>query len=361
MIALAALIGLLYVGRVFFITIVVAGIITFLLEPVVQLFMRFRLPRAFASFLVCSITLTILYLAGLAVYTQLASLSEDLPVYSQRIGELVDTTSARIDEIEKRTMEAVLPKRMQAPAPTPDPNAGKRNRKKNEPAVPLPIQEVRIHPEPRPLIGYLSEYLANIYEVLITASFVPFLVYFMLSWSDHFRRGFLYLFEGEDRHIAGKCWEGVGEIARAYVVGNFFLGLLLGVVSAAFFFYMKIPYWPLVGAVSGLVSLVPYIGLPLAVTPPLIAAVPVISEPGQYVLIIIVIGFFHVMALNLLYPKMIGSRVHLNPLAVTLALMFWSMLWGGIGLVLAIPITAALKAVCDNVRRLQPYGKLLGD
>jgi predicted PurR-regulated permease PerM len=66
-------------------------------------------------------------------------------------------------------------------------------------------------------------------------------------------------------------------------------------------------------------------------------------------------------ALNFLYPKVVGSRVHLNPLVVTVALMFWGTLWGGIGLLLAIPITAGIKAVCDNVGSLQAFGKLLGD
>ncbi|WP_305017126.1 AI-2E family transporter [Mycobacterium tuberculosis] len=46
----------------------------------------------------------------------------------------------------------------------------------------------------------------------------------------------------------------------------------------------------------------------------------------------------HLFALNLLYPKIVGARVHLNPLAVTIALMFWGLIWGGIGLVLAVPI-----------------------
>ena len=60
-------------------------------------------------------------------------------------------------------------------------------------------------------------------------------------------------------------------------------------------------------------------------------------------------------------PKFVGSRVHLNPLAVTIALMLRGMLWGGIGLILAIPITAGIKAICDNVGSLKPYGRLLGD
>jgi predicted PurR-regulated permease PerM len=51
----------------------------------------------------------------------------------------------------------------------------------------------------------------------------------------------------------------------------------------------------------------------------------------------------------------------LNPLVVTIALLFWGAVWGGIGLILAIPITAGLKAVCDNVDSLKGYGELLGD
>jgi predicted PurR-regulated permease PerM len=74
-----------------------------------------------------------------------------------------------------------------------------------------------------------------------------------------------------------------------------------------------------------------------------------------------VIGFLHLIGLNLLYPRMVGGRVHLNPIAVTVSLMFWGLLWGGAGLVLAIPIVAGMKAVFDNIESLQGYGRLLGD
>jgi predicted PurR-regulated permease PerM len=111
---------------------------------------------------------------------------------------------------------------------------------------------------------------------------------------------------------------------------------------------------------SGFLSLVPYIGMPLALIPPLVAALPT-GSPTQYLFLLVSVGLLHLFALNLLYPKFVGSRVHLNPLAVTLALMLWGMLWGGIGLILAIPITAGLKAICDNVSSLKAYGRLLGD
>src|SRR5260370_37931544 len=78
--ATAAAVALLYFGRVFFITVLIAVIIAFLLDPLVGLVMKLKLPRAFASFIVCSIALLGLYLVGLGVYTEFANLVDDLPM-----------------------------------------------------------------------------------------------------------------------------------------------------------------------------------------------------------------------------------------------------------------------------------------
>jgi len=59
-------------------------------------------------------------------------------------------------------------------------------------------------------------------------------------------------------------------------------------------------------------------------------------------------------------PALVGKRVHLNALAVTVALLFWGWLWGAMGLILAIPITATLKVICDNMESWQPAGRWLG-
>jgi AI-2 transport protein TqsA len=69
----------------------------------------------------------------------------------------------------------------------------------------------------------------------------------------------------------------------------------------------------------------------------------------------------HLIALNVLYPRFLGPRLQLNPLAVTVALLVWGWLWGAIGLVLAIPITAAIKIVFDHIHSLKPYGTWLGE
>src|SRR5580692_4608660 len=81
--AVAATVALLYYGRVFFITIVIAITIAFLLDPLVTPFLKLRMPRSVASFIVCSVALLVLYLLGLGLYTQISGLAEEIPTFSQ--------------------------------------------------------------------------------------------------------------------------------------------------------------------------------------------------------------------------------------------------------------------------------------
>jgi predicted PurR-regulated permease PerM len=363
--AAAGGIALLYYGQVFFITVIIAFMIAFLLEPAVRLLMKIRMPRGLASFLVCALWLACLYFAGLGLYTEGVAMVEDLPAYGARINQIVESAAVRVDAFEQNVYRTLVPKRFQdqdaPPQPPPELPAvrGKKKPAEPPPSAP-PVQEVRLRQEPTAILSYVYDYLHSFYNVLLMASFIPFLVYFILSWGDHLRSRLLFTLEGEPRYTVAKALDGVGDMVRAYVVGNFLLGILLSVASVILFASVSLPYWQVVGPMSGFLSLVPYIGMPLALIPPLVAALPK-NEPALYLFLLVSVGLLHLFALNLLYPKFVGSRVHLNPLAVTIALMLWGILWGGIGLLLAIPITAGIKAICDNVSSLKPYGRLLGD
>ena len=361
--ATAGSVALLYYGQVFFITIIIAFMIAFLLEPAVRMLMKFRMPRGLASFLVCALWLGCIYFAGLGLYTEGLAMADDLPAYGARINQIVESAAVRVEGFETNVYRTLVPRRFQDQdaVPQPPPETGVRGKRKAaEPLPAPPVQEVRVRQEPTAVVSYIYDYLHSFYSVLLMASFIPFLVYFILSWGDHLRSRLLFTLEGEPRYTVAKALDGVGDMVRAYVVGNFLLGILLSVASGILFASVKLPYWPLVGPLSGFLSLVPYIGMPLALIPPMIAALPK-GEPALYLFLLAAVGLLHLFALNLLYPKFVGSRVHLNPLAVTIALMLWGMLWGGMGLILAIPITAGIKAVCDNVSSLKPYGRLLGD
>jgi predicted PurR-regulated permease PerM len=358
-VATGVIIAVLYFGRVFFITSIVAVVIAFILEPFVVLLTRFRFPRPLASFVVCTLALVFLYVVGAGAYAQVAVLIGDLPRYGERIAQIEGNVQHRLNEAEQQTRSLLFPSKP-PPPPPPQPARTSKRFRTQPPAPAAPVPEAPVHEERTPLTDFITSNIGNFYQILLTVSFVPFLVYFMLSWHDHINRSFLQFFHGEDRLVAARSLQGVAEMVRAFVVGNFVLGFLLAVASSTVFWWMKLPYPVLVGPLSGFLSLVPYVGLPLAMLPPLFSALAINQVP-IYAGVIGVVAVLHLIALNLLYPKVVGSRVHLNPLVVTFSLMLWGFLWDAPGLLLAIPMTAALKAVCDNVKGLRPIGKFLGD
>jgi predicted PurR-regulated permease PerM len=360
-IAFGVVIALLYWARVFFITFFTGVAIAFILEPFVALLMRIRFPRSLASFVVCSVALLAVYLMGLGAYTQVSSLIEDYQQnYGQKVADSVENVRASVEEMEKAIYRIVIPARQQQKQQQAI-DSRQRRKKAAEPVPVTPPPETVPAADRLPVAEYLFSRLGSVYQILLMSSFVPFLVYFMLSWRDHAHRSFLQFFEGEDRLIAARSLERIAELVRGFVVGNFALGLLLASISSLIFWKLGLPYPMLTGPLSGFFSLVPYIGLPLALAPPLVVSLMVFQSISSYVLLAAMVMLLHILALNLLYPKLVGSRVHLNPLVVTVALMFWGFLWDAAGLILAIPLTAGIKAVCDNVASLRQYGRFLGD
>jgi predicted PurR-regulated permease PerM len=135
--------------------------------------------------------------------------------------------------------------------------------------------------------------------------------------------------------------------------------LMVITVSSAFFWILGLDYPILTGIVSGLLNMVPYIGAVLAWLPAFVIALAKWRTISYFVLIAVVLTMTHVLALNLVAPKLVGRRVRLNAVAITVALLFWGWVWGGMGLVLAIPITATLRVICDHTESWKPIGRWL--
>jgi predicted PurR-regulated permease PerM len=364
-IAAGVVVAILYWARAVFITATVAVIIALILQPFVDLLMRLRFPRGLAAFVVCVLGLLAVYLAGAAAWNQIAGLQAEVPAFKERLGTIVEDVSTRLRDVEDSSARVFMPRKTPtAPLETPPPVRSRRRKALTSPPASRPpgeIQEVRIHQDTNPLLDYIYSRLSTLYQFMLMASFVPFLVYFMLSWQDHIHRNFLRFFDGPDRATVSRSIAGIAGMARAFVVGNFLIGVIAAAIGSAAFAALRLPFPLLAGVLSGFLSLFPYIGIALSLLPPLFAAV----AGGASTTVVLSAAAFaagiHLLAMNVLYPKLVGARVHLNPLIVTFALMFFGFLWDAAGLVLAIPITAGVKAVCDNVSALRPYGRFLGD
>jgi predicted PurR-regulated permease PerM len=228
--------------------------------------------------------------------------------------------------------------------------------KSEKPASPLAPPRA-----PSPSVwGIFFRGVSSIWQVLLLLSFIPFLVYFMLTWQQHARSATVMLFSMPHRHAAYTTIGLISAMVRSFLIGNFLVGLFMSVISTVVFGIIHLPSFYVVGFVSGFLSLIPYLGVILASVAPLLVGLGHVHSPGLLTIVVTVVAL-HLFGLNVLYPKFLGDRLQLNPLAVTIALLFWGGLWGAVGLVLAVPITAAMKIIFDNIDSLRPYGTWLGE
>jgi predicted PurR-regulated permease PerM len=183
----------------------------------------------------------------------------------------------------------------------------------------------------------------------------------MLNSKDHLWAATLNLFPREKRQQAENVIHQIGLMLRQFALGNLLVALITAIPICLVFAYLRLQYALVLGLLAACVSLIPYIGVALALVPPLMVALMQFDSVKPFLILAATVAAAHFIAVNILTPRLVGHRLNLNALAVTLGMMFWAWLWGGFGLILAVPITAAIKAVCDNVDKLKPYGAWMGE
>jgi predicted PurR-regulated permease PerM len=335
-VAVIAAIGLIYLLKLVLVTALASLLLAFVLEPVVSGLARIRVPRAFGALL--AVVLMVGLAAGLTFffYGRAVDFAIQLPKYSGKIRSSLAVLREQTRQIEESTRSVIA-----------SPRAGK---------APLAV-EVQEAPG---LSRVISAGGGTLGEVFLAISFVPFLVYFMLTWKDHAHSTTVRLFPKEHRLVAHRTVGRISAMIRGFIAGNVLIGLLNALVSVIVFWQLGIPYFYFLGVISGFASLIPYVGVFLALLPPLAGGVGLVSGRGVLVILLTVVGL-HVLTLNVLYPKIVGKRLRLNPLAITLALLFWAWIWGAMGLILAVPIVGATKIICDYIDPLRGVGAWLGD
>ena len=308
-----------------------AILLTFMLSPVVQALEYVHLPRAMAALISVVALLAVLYGVTVASYNQALTFADNLPKYSQKIRSMLQPYQQQAERLEK-TGDVVGPE---------DKNI-------------VPVRQVQSWAEA------LTHGAGTVTDIALALSFVPFLAYFLLTWQSHARSATVMLFPLEHRNTAFVTLGLIGKMLQSFIVGNLLIGLLISAVSVGIFGLLHVPFFYFVGFLSGFLSLVPYLGIVLAMVPPILVGLGQL-EPGDLVVVAVCVAGMHLLALNVRYPKLLGSRLKINPLAVTIALLFWGAVWGAVGLVLAIPITGALKIICDHVESMKPWADWLGE
>jgi predicted PurR-regulated permease PerM len=332
--ASAAVLTLVYVGKLILVVILISILLAFVLAPIADGLVRFQIPRAVGALFAVILLVSALGLASYVSYSRAVDFMREVPKYKARIQGLGAKIREQADQIQQTT-DTMLPDA-----------AGDEH--------PVIVKQSSSWTD------LVSRNANSVSELVLALTFIPFLVFFMLSWQDHARSATVMLFSMENRNAAYVMLGLIARMIRSFIVGNFIIGVFISLCSIALFGAIGLPYFYFLGVISGFLSLIPYLGVLLAVLPPLIADLGQLTTGLAVVVIVVVMGL-HLIAMNVLYPKILGRRLQLNPLAVTLSLLFWGWLWGAMGLILAVPITGAAKIICDHIERLRPYGAWLGE
>ncbi len=332
-IAAGIVIAFCYWASTVLVTLLAAVLMAYFLDPLVTWLEDIHIPRALGSLLIVLLTLALLAGLGWTLIERFDQFGRDWPQYRAPLRSAVAAVDSRLKSLEMHVSEITPPAA----------HVGRE----------LTISESN------PLRDALLGRLSSLYSFLFSVTFIPFLVFFMLAAKRQVWHATMELFPVDKRTQAKDTLADVTHVLRSYLAGTALVALLLVLASWGFFYVIGIDFPFLVALVSGLCNMVPYIGAVMSWLPPLLVGLKQFHSVGPFIGIFAMLTFFHIIAANLLVPALVGWRVRLNAMALTVSLLFWGWLWGAMGLILAIPITAVIKVICDHVDGWQPVGRWL--
>jgi predicted PurR-regulated permease PerM len=347
-IAILGLLALLHFAASVFITLFSAMMLAFALEPLVHLLcVRTRLRRHHASGIVVFLFVAMLYGLFYATYLRAESFLAEIPAITEKIraAPMVESLTSRVEELNRVFADAG--RRIAPPVLTS--------------ARPKPASPVVVREEADSFTGALLQGLGSLSGVIFALGFIPFLVYFILADREPLTRRTRGLFPEKHHAMVGEILLDIEQMMRKFLLGNAVIALILATATVLVFLLVGLPYPVVLGILSGTLSIVPYLGLPLALFPGVVVGLVSFESGGPFLLMVAAVTVLHLVAANYLTPKLVGRGVRLNATASTVALLFFGWLWGGMGLLLGIPILAVLKCIFDNVPTTRRIGMFLGE
>jgi predicted PurR-regulated permease PerM len=364
-----AVIAILYFGKEFFLPLIMAILISFLLAPVIHRLEAWHLGRI-GSVLVATI-LTFGLIAGIAyvVAGQLIDLANQLPNYKDTIAAKVATLRPRKDnaldkatqtlkditkEVIKETPEGVVASAETATVV----EQGREPTASPPPAPPVPVQVVK---RADSAIEFLRGYAAPLLKPLGNAAVVIVFVIFMLIGREDLRDRIIHLVGRGRLHVTTQALDDAGGRVSRYLLAQLIVNVTYGIPIGIGLYFIGIPNAILWGLFATILRFVPYIGPWLAASFPLFLSLAVgttWTAPIETLALFVVI---ELISNNVVEPWLYGASTGLSPMAVIVSAVFWTWIWGGIGLILATPLTVCLAVLGKHLSSFAWLDVLLGD
>jgi predicted PurR-regulated permease PerM len=344
----------LYVGRDIILPIVLAIILAFVLTPIVSFFRRFSIPRAPAVILAVSFALALLTTLAFLMTSQISQLAGDIPRYEATIQQKV----AGVQQGVLGRMSAMVGKLGKRFERTTEPKTSPEDVDRAEQTRPMPVE--LFTPDLTPLQLAQRFILPALHPLATFAITFVVLIFIMLQRED-MRDRVIRLLGSRDLHRTTMAMDNAASRLSRYFLTQVVLSAGYGVLTAAFLWIIGVPSPILWGVLAAAMRFVPYVGAIIAAIFPMALAMAV--DPG-WTTLLLTTAFFMIGESTMGYivePLVYGQSTGLSSFAVILSTIFWSWLWGPIGLILAMPLTLCLVVLGRHVESFQFLDVILGD
>jgi predicted PurR-regulated permease PerM len=358
--ATTAILALLYVGREVLLPITLAVILSLLIAPLVRVLRHMRLGPTL-SVLLAVLTLAVAFAAVAAVIgVQVVRMAGSLPQYEEtiqlklatldeltvgRMNKLAGQAGFIIDPHTDKKSAALSPRSLQA---------------RGGAQLQAPIA-VEVHSPPANALQVIERVLGSVWVPLETTGIVLVVLVFVLLEHDALRDRLIRVAGGTDIRASTLALNDAGERLSRFFVSQFAVNIGVGAVLWIGLHFIGLPHALLWGALAALLRFVPYVGVWIAALCSAVLAAAV--DPG-WSLATSTLGLFlavELIAAQLVEPRLYGHTTGLSPLSVVIAAIFWSWLWGPVGLIVSTPLTLCLLVAGRHIKALALIDILLGD
>jgi predicted PurR-regulated permease PerM len=355
-VATGTILALLYFGRDVLVPITLAVILSLAVAPLVRLLRRAGLgqtPSVLAAVLGVALSVAA---AAAVIGVQVVRMTASLPQYEEtiryKLEALNDITVGRLHALSGQAGRIISPR------------VAIRSREADslsatpEPTAPIPVE---IHDPPANSLQVLQKVLGSIWVPLETAGIVLVVLVFVLLELEAVRDRFIRIAGGTDIRATTLALNDAGERLSKFFVSQFRVNF--GVACAIWIglTLIGLPHALLWGALTGVLRFVPYVGVWIAALFSALLAAAVVPgwtlAIGTLALFVIV----ELIAAQLIEPRLYGHATGLSPLSVVVAAIFWSWLWGPVGLIVSTPLTLCLVVAGRHIKALSLLDVLLGD
>lgn len=207
----------------------------------------------------------------------------------------------------------------------------------------------------------LGTIVLSLSSILIFLVFIMLYTFFLLCYRRLLMKFLIDIFREENSAAIAEITSQIQMVIRKYIIGLLLeTGIVVGACCVAFSL-LGIKYAVLLGLLTGILNIIPYIGIFTALLISTLITFATGAALSKVLLVVIVVVVMHLIDSNILLPIVVGSKVRINALITVVAVILGEMMWGIQGMFLAIPVVAMAKIIFDRVESLKPWGMLLGD